>query len=104
MNPWLGVRFFKAGVAGDWTTMFRIQAEALELFELLVGSGGVEVGSTFAGAKPHMDGAYEKTLAKVLDPTFPLRLLPPYQSVSDAGFEDFVRRVRERLPSWLPPT
>jgi dihydrodipicolinate synthase/N-acetylneuraminate lyase len=102
LNPWLGVRFFEAGVAGDWATLARIQGEALTLFELLVGSGGAEVGSsTFGGAKPHMDGAYEKVLAKALDPAMPLRLLPPYQSVSEAGFEEFVRGVGTRLPGWL---
>ena len=103
MNPWLGVRFFEAGVAGDLATLARIQAQALELFELLVGSGGAEVGATFPGAKPHMDGAYEKVLARVLDRTMPLRLLPPYQSVTEAAFEEFLRRVGERLPEWLPP-
>ncbi len=103
MNPWLGMRFFEAGVARDWEPLFRIQAEGLDLFELLVGSGGAEVGSSaFPGAKPHMDGAYEKVLAKVLDPGMPLRLLPPYQAVTDEGFRQFVDRVRERLPSWLP--
>ena len=102
MNPTLGVRFFEAGLRGDLATLFRIQAEALELFELLVGSGGAEIGATFPGAKAHMDGAYEKALARVLDPTMPLRLLPPYQSVSEAAYQEFVRRVRERLPGWMP--
>jgi dihydrodipicolinate synthase/N-acetylneuraminate lyase len=104
MNPWLGVKFFEAGVRGDFTTLFGIQAESLTLFELLVGSGGAEVGSAeFPGAKPHMDGAFEKVLAKVLDPTFPLRLLPPYQAASDAMYEEFVAKMRQRLPGWFPP-
>ena len=33
---------------------------------------------------------------------FPLRLLPPYQGVTDAGFDQFMERVRTELPSWLP--
>jgi dihydrodipicolinate synthase/N-acetylneuraminate lyase len=104
MNPWLGVRFFEAGVAGDLATLFRIQAESLELFELLVGSGGAEVGSVaFPGAKAHMDGAYEKVLARVLDPAMPLRLLPPYQAVTDAAFATFREAIAARLPGWLPP-
>jgi dihydrodipicolinate synthase/N-acetylneuraminate lyase len=102
MNPWLGVKFFEAGVAGDWPTLARIQSEALTIFELLVGGGGVDVGSNaFGGATPHMDGAYEKVLAKALDRDMPLRLLPPYQAVSDAGFEEFMRGVKARLPAWL---
>jgi hypothetical protein len=103
MNPWLGVRFFEAGVGGDVATLARIQGQSLELFELLVGSGGAEVGSPFPGAKPHMDGAYEKVLARILDPRFPLRLLPPYQSVPEAAADEFRRRVAERLPDWMPP-
>jgi dihydrodipicolinate synthase/N-acetylneuraminate lyase len=104
MNPWLGMTFFEAGVRGDWTTMFRIQAESLTLFELLVGSGGAEMGSLeFPAAKPHMDGAFEKVLAKVLDPGFPLRLLPPYQAASEGMYQEFVARMRDRLPNWFPP-
>jgi dihydrodipicolinate synthase/N-acetylneuraminate lyase len=103
MNPWLGVKFFEAGVAGDFETLAQIQSEALTIFELLVGGGGVDVGSTtFGGAKPHMDGAYVKVLAKALDRDMPLRLLPPYQAVSEAGFDEFVRGVAARLPAWLP--
>ncbi|MBK8835680.1 MAG: dihydrodipicolinate synthase family protein [Anaerolineae bacterium] len=102
MNPALALRFFEAGLRGDLATLFGIQAEALELFELLVGSGGAEIGATFQGAKAHMDGAYEKALARVLDPNMPLRLLPPYQSVSEAAYRQFVGRVRERLPGWMP--
>jgi dihydrodipicolinate synthase/N-acetylneuraminate lyase len=104
MNPWLGVRFFEAGVRGEYDTLFGIQAESLELFELLVGSGGAEVGSVeFPAANPHMDGAFEKVLAKVLDPAFPLRLLPPYQAASEGMYEEFLAKMRERLPDWLPP-
>ena len=105
MNMALGVRFFEAGVAGDWATLFRIQAEALDILEWLVGGTGAEVGSggaAVSGAKPHMDGAYEKLLAKVHDPRFPLRLLPPYQSTTDDACARFVETVRERLPHWLP--
>lgn len=102
MNPALALRFFEAGLRGDLATLFGIQAEALALFELLVGSGGAEIGATFPGAKAHMDGAYEKALARVLDPNMPLRLLPPYQAVSEVAYKEFVRRVGERLPGWLP--
>jgi dihydrodipicolinate synthase/N-acetylneuraminate lyase len=102
MNPWLGLRFFEAGLARDWPTLARIQGESLALFELLVGSGGSEVGGSLGGAKPHMDGAYEKMLAKVLDPAMPLRLLPPYQGVTDEAFGQFMERVGESLPSWMP--
>ena len=103
MNMPLGVRLFEAGINGDWETLFRIQAESLDILELLVGGAGAEVGSSaFPGARAHMDGAFEKLLAKVHDPRFPLRLLPPYQSTTDEAYEGFVARVRDRLPHWLP--
>ncbi len=54
----------------------------------------------FPGAKAHMDGAFEKVLAKVLDPGMPLRLLPPYQSATDAAYAEFVRRM-SRAPAAL---
>ena len=36
----------------------------------------------------HIDGAYDKMLFRMSDPTFPLRLLPPYSYASE---EDFAR-------------
>lgn len=41
------------------------------------------------GAKAHMDGAYDKMYVKLQCPEFPLRLLPPYASATDAQFEQF---------------
>lgn len=101
MNPWLGVRLFEAGASRDLPTLFRLQAEALEVFAELVGQAGAEVGTGALATGPHMDGAYEKVLAKVLDRRMPLRLLPPYQSVGDEAYADFRRRIAERLPDWL---
>lgn len=47
----------------------------------------------------HIDGAYDKMLFRVTDPTFPLRLLPPYASATE---EDF-RRFLAALPAgWRP--
>jgi dihydrodipicolinate synthase/N-acetylneuraminate lyase len=47
----------------------------------------------------HMDGAYDKMLFRVSDPTFPLRLLPPYASATEADFARFL----SALPAgWRP--
>ncbi len=47
----------------------------------------------------HIDGAFDKMLFRVSDPTFPLRLLPPYATATE---EDFVR-FRAALPAgWAP--
>ncbi len=42
----------------------------------------------------HMDGAFDKLLHRLHDPEFPLRLLPPYASATEADF----LRFRETLP------
>ena len=102
MNPWVGVRFFEAGVRRDLTALLGLQAEALDVFAELVGRAGAEVGTGALAGGPHMDGAYEKVLAKVLDERMPLRLLPPYQQVSEEAYVDFRQRILERLPSWRP--
>lgn len=46
------------------------------------------------GNAAHMDGAYDKLFVKLHEPSFPLRLLPPYASSSDAMFHAF----RDALP------
>jgi len=46
-----------------------------------------------AGDKFHIDGAYDKMLYRMTDPTFPLRLLPPYASASESDFEAFKAAV-----------
>jgi hypothetical protein len=47
----------------------------------------------------HIDGAYDKMLFRVSDPTFPLRLLPPYTGASE---EDFARFVAALPAGWGP--
>jgi len=58
---------------------------------------GVIAGLKAAGDKFHIDGAYDKMLYRMTDPTFPLRLLPPYACASEADFEVFKAAVP---PSW----
>lgn len=45
----------------------------------------------------HMDGAFDKLLFKVSDPSFPLRLLPPYASSSDEDYAEFMKVIP---PGW----
>jgi dihydrodipicolinate synthase/N-acetylneuraminate lyase len=59
----------------------------------LVDLKGVIAGLKAAGDKFHIDGAYDKMLYRMTDPTFPLRLLPPYASASEADFEVFKAAV-----------
>jgi len=45
----------------------------------------------------HIDGAFDKMLFRVSDPTFPLRLLPPYASATE---EDFALFYASLPPGW----
>lgn len=47
----------------------------------------------------HIDGAYDKMLFRVSDPTFPLRLLPPYASATE---DDFAKFLAALPPGWRP--
>ncbi|MCF3650467.1 dihydrodipicolinate synthase family protein [Synoicihabitans lomoniglobus] len=42
-----------------------------------------------SGGRFHIDGAFDKMLYRINDPTFPLRLLPPYATATNADFEKF---------------
>jgi len=54
------------------------------------------------GTSVHMDGAFDKLFCRVHDPKFPLRLLPPYEGVSDERFDRYVELLRMNHPNWLP--
>jgi dihydrodipicolinate synthase/N-acetylneuraminate lyase len=45
----------------------------------------------------HIDGAYDKMLFRANDPTFPLRLLPPYVAATE---EDFAHWMTAVPPGW----
>jgi dihydrodipicolinate synthase/N-acetylneuraminate lyase len=51
------------------------------------------VGLKASGGRFHIDGAYDKMLFRMSDPTFPLRLLPPYEYASEQDFELFKAAV-----------
>ena len=46
--------------------------------------------------KFHIDGAYDKLLAKVSQPAFPQRLLPPYESSTEADYRAFLAALPAR--------
>lgn len=84
--------FWEAGRRRDFDTLRSIQREidivVQTLFETVPDN--------------RIDGAYDKLFAKMYDPEFPLRLLPPYIGSTDEEFRTFVRRLGERLPEWIP--
>ena len=68
--------YFRAGLDGDLAALARAQVDHLALEDALVDCGGVG---------PHMDGAFEKMMQKLVDERVPLRLLPPYAAVTRRG-------------------
>lgn len=63
--------------------------------------GGIqEIGRALkaaTGGRCHIDGAFDKMLFRVSDRSFPLRLLPPYASATEADFNAFVAALP---PAW----
>jgi len=93
-NPASARAYFQAGVVGD-------QAAFARLYRDLAGVMGAIRRA--AGGFGLTDGAYDKIIAKVAHPDFPLRLLPPYQGATDEGYRDYLAELSERFLAWLPP-
>ena len=91
-NPRRAREYFQAGVNRDVEKLMALQGEIAELSAELKAA----VGDT-----AHMDGAFDKIFSKILDPRFPLRLLPPYQGATDEAFERYRSFLRRRFPSWI---
>jgi dihydrodipicolinate synthase/N-acetylneuraminate lyase len=92
MNPELALDYFRAGRDRDRTALAEMGAELVDLIGELQDIVGTE----------RIDGAYDKCFSKALDSRFPLRLLPPYSGATEAQFERFLHRVRQRYPRWAP--
>lgn len=82
--PEFSKQLFDAGRTGDVAAAFRIQQRMIE-----VASG------LYAGVEgPHIDGAFDKLTSWLIDPTFPRRLLPPFEPLSDEAAQ-IARRYYE---------
>jgi dihydrodipicolinate synthase/N-acetylneuraminate lyase len=92
-NPARAWEYFRAGVAGDL-------ARLAELYRDLAGMMGAIRRA--AGGMGLTDGAYDKIIAKVGEPDFPLDLLPPYQTSTDDGYRAYRAELAARFPRWLP--
>lgn len=84
--------YFAAVTRGDADKVNALFAEIEILTEALIRHVG----------KPRIDGAYDKVLWALHDPSFPLRLLPPYVGGGDEALGALRQEIAERLPSWTP--
>ena len=71
--PNLTRMLFEAGREGDAATAFAIQARMQQMHE--------GFARNVDGA--HMDGAFDKLFTSLAQPEFPIRILPPYQSLTE---------------------
>lgn len=85
--------YFEAGRRRDLPALLALHAELDAIIKALLSAAGPNV---------HIDGAFDKMLWKLQDERFPLRLLPPYQGATDAGYQQFARFVRTQTPRWAP--
>lgn len=92
INPRLARQYFEAGVARDGDVLRTMRNDLMGMHTEMINA---------AGSTPFIDGAYDKIFSRIHFKEFPLRLLPPYQYVSDAAFEQFCAALREKYPAWL---
>lgn len=85
--------YFHAGASGDWPRF-------TELYRDLAGIMGAIRRA--AGGMGLTDGAYDKIIAKVRDPDFPLRLLRPYQTSTDDGYREYAAELAQHYSRWAP--
>lgn len=83
--------FFQAGVEQDAAKVLQCQRELAAMLSELLSLAGT----------PKMDGAYDKLFCRMLDPEFPLRLLPPYETLDSHVFESYRSYLLQELPHWL---
>lgn len=91
-NPLRARKYFEAGREKDWPTLTTLYREL----------AGIMVGIRDCIGRGLMDGAYDKAIAKVAEPNFPLYLLPPYEGASEDAFLKYFSLLTTLFPSWLP--
>ncbi len=93
LSPHKTRALFDAGRTRDVERLFTLQHEF----------GAMQSALWAAPSTPvHMDGAYDKMLVKLgMLPEFPLRLLSPYESYTQADYEACLALLRTRFPDWL---
>lgn len=91
-NPTRAHAYLAAGANGDTPRLAALYRELCGMRDALLGI----VGTTL------VDGAYDKLLHRMAEPDFPLRLLPPYVSSTEAMADVYRSTLAARLPDWLP--
>jgi dihydrodipicolinate synthase/N-acetylneuraminate lyase len=91
-NPPRARQYYEAGVAKDADLFAALHRELAWMMTELRGAVGPEL---------LIDGTYDKIIAKVADPEFPLRLLPPWTSPSEASYVRYRNFLSANASAWL---
>jgi dihydrodipicolinate synthase/N-acetylneuraminate lyase len=92
-NPALARQYFQAGLGRDFARLNAMQAELAQIAADL---------RTPVADTAHMDGAFDKMFCRLHDDAFPLRLLPPYQGMSEEVYRRYAGDLRAKHPRWMP--
>ncbi|RYE10708.1 MAG: dihydrodipicolinate synthase family protein [Hyphomicrobiales bacterium] len=92
-NPARAHEYLRAGASGDAVRFTQLYRELSGVLHALLDA----TGTSFA------DGAYDKAIHRLTEPDFPLRLLPPYETTTEAAFERYRDTLAAKFPDWLPP-
>jgi dihydrodipicolinate synthase/N-acetylneuraminate lyase len=91
-NPQRAHEYFAAGASGDAVRFATLYRELCGVLHALLDAAGTGL----------IDGAYDKAIHRLSEPDFPLRLLPPYETTSEATFERYRDVLAAEFPQWLP--
>ncbi len=87
--------FFNAGCEGRWDECFRLQKGLRDLQYGLLNP---------LRDQSYIDGAYDKLLKRLGGfEEMPLRLLSPYQGISEAAYQHCRQRLHTKFPEWVAP-
>jgi len=86
-------RYYDRCVARDLPAAMDLQADLVKI-----------VAELRALMEPHahIDGAFDKMFARLHQPDFPLRLLPPYLCAPQEVFEKYRASLKQNYPRWHP--
>jgi dihydrodipicolinate synthase/N-acetylneuraminate lyase len=92
-NLELGQAYYQAGHEGNFDLLNAIHDE----LDVIAADLRSSVADT-----AHMDGAFDKMFCRLHDDAFPLRLLPPYEGISEEVFQRYVHDLKTKHPRWMP--
>ncbi len=89
----LGQAYFRAGLEQNFPLLNEMHAE--------LDGIAADLRASVANSA-HMDGAFDKMFCRLHDDNFPLRLLPPYDGISEEVYQRYAADLQAKHPRWMP--